>query len=202
MVTGFDLIHNNRPLQKHWIRRVAAYILDFIIASIPVLLLFLSLQIGFQRDILWFFPAVGGAVQVFYCAIFEYAKRQTVGKMLLGLRVEALKGGLSLHETIIRNISKIHGLLIIIDVLVGMATKGDPRQRYLDRVAETTVVSSSEPIHVDRYVREHLNIFHRDLEDEPSHEESPIFYICEECGGELKELKDNIYRCTQCGRVQ
>ncbi len=202
MVTGFDLIHNNRPLQKHWIRRIVAYVLDFIIASIPVWLIFVSLRIGFQRDVLWFFPTVGGAVQVFYCALFEYTKRQTIGKMLLGLRVEALKSGLSLHETILRNISKIHGLLVIIDTLVGMATRGDPRQRYLDRVAETTVITSSEPVHVDRYIREHLNILHRNIGAEEPNEEEKMFFICEECGGELEQVKDDVMRCSQCGRIQ
>ncbi len=203
MLTGFDLIHNNRPLQKHWVRRGIAYILDFIIASTIVWVAFIFLRIGFQRDILWFFPTVGGAVQVFYCAVFEYTKRKTVGKMLMGLRVEALKGGLSLHETIIRNISKIHGLLVIIDTLVGLATHGDPRQRYLDRVAETTVISSSEPVHVDRYIRDHLNILHKDIADDRSREDQQkMFYICEECGGKLEQVKGDVMRCTQCGRIQ
>ncbi len=172
-----------------------AFIIDFIIASVPVWLLFMSLRVGLQRDVLWFFPTVAGAIQVMYCAIFEYLKRQTIGKMAMGLRVEALMGGLSLYEAMIRNLSKIHGLLIILDTLVGFATKGDPRQRYLDRVAETTVISSSEPIHLDAYIRDHLNIFHRDTTG------VNLSLICEECGGDLEHTDGDNISCTRCGRT-
>jgi len=43
---------------------------------------------------------------------------------------------------LIRNVSKIYSLLWLLDVIIGMATVGDPHQKYTDRIAATTVVST------------------------------------------------------------
>ena len=40
----------------------------------------------------------------------------------------------------IRNISKIHLIILLVDTAIGLIIDGDPRQRYLDRIAKTTVV--------------------------------------------------------------
>lgn len=59
------------------------------------------------------------------------------------LKVTTVDGKLpTLDRTLIRDISKIHGLLWLIDTLIGMATVGDPHQKYSDRYAGTTVVST------------------------------------------------------------
>jgi len=42
----------------------------------------------------------------------------------------------------IRNVSKIYWLLLLLDVIIGMATVGDPHQKYSDRFAGTAVVST------------------------------------------------------------
>ncbi len=207
MVTGFDLIHNNRPLQKHWIRRIIAFLIDLFLSSMAAYVIIWLLGIRFMPSLLINFPVFAGLIQVFYSAICEYNNRQTFGKMLLDLKVEGLRGGLSLHETIIRNFSKIHGLLVLLDVIVGMATRGDPRQRYLDRVADTTVTSTPEPRHIDEYLREHLRI-HRRSHTPPSHEphqgnEPPIQKdSCEICGGGLEHAGGALMRCMDCGRIQ
>ncbi|MFO7992387.1 MAG: RDD family protein [Thermoplasmata archaeon] len=162
MVTAFDLIGSNKPLQKHWIRRIAAYIIDFFISVVIAILLFgaLSLMAFFVFSLtgasLMPFVFVAGLVQVFYSAILEYTNRRTIGKMLVNLRVETLQYGLDFHETIIRNLSKIQGLLLFLDTMVGMATTGDPRQRFLDRVANTTVISKHEPHRVEEFLLGHL----------------------------------------------
>jgi len=41
----------------------------------------------------------------------------------------------------IRNISKIFWPLYLLDVIVGLATPGEPTQKYTDRIAGTIVVS-------------------------------------------------------------
>lgn len=152
MVTGFDLLQHNQPLQKHWVRRLIAYIIDFIISFVAAIIISLPFALAFAPYMFVSFPFWAGLIQVFYSAIFEYMSRQTVGKMLLDLEVEGMRGGLDLSETLIRNFSKIHGLFLLLDWIVGMATEGDPRQRFLDRISESTVTSTAEPRHFEDFL--------------------------------------------------
>ncbi|MFW6040810.1 MAG: RDD family protein [Thermoplasmatota archaeon] len=201
MVTGFDLISHNKPLQKHWVKRVIAYIFDVIISSLAVWIVFLPFTIGFGGQAFLYFPFSAGIVQVFYSAILEYWNRQTIGKMILDLEVEGTFGGLALHEAFIRNISKIHGLLLLLDWIVGMATEGDPRQRYLDRLSETTVVGTAQPKHVADFLSEHIRVPHHHTEEQElttQHESR----TCRECGGELEDIGGGKARCKECGRIQ
>ncbi len=199
MVTGFDLLHNNKPLQKHWVSRLIAYIIDFILSSIIVYWIFFFLiTFSLRYEMFWYFPMTAGMVQVFYSAILEYSYRKTVGKALMKLEVEQLTEEFYLSEALIRNFSKLHGLLLLLDWIVGMMTEGDPRQRYLDRLAETTVRSRGEPIHMREYIDDHL--FKSERKEEEVKEESEK--RCRECGGKLKGISEERYRCKDCGRIQ
>lgn len=197
MVTGFDLLPNNKPLQKHWLKRAIAYLIDFIISSVVVYIIFIPFTIGFGIRYISIFPFTAGVIQVFYSGIFEYSKRQTLGKMVLDLEVESLMGGMNLSEALIRNFSKVHGLLLLLDVIVGLATEGDPRQKYLDRVANTTVVGSIDPIHFKEFVSSHVPHPH-DGEVTTEIDKRQ----CRECGGDLEDIRGGKARCTECGRIQ
>ncbi|MGM0405201.1 MAG: RDD family protein [Thermoplasmatota archaeon] len=196
MVTGFDLLPSNKPLQKHWIKRVIAYLIDFILSSVLVYIIFIPFTIGFGLRYISVFPFTAGVVQVFYSGVLEYSKRQTLGKMVLDLEVESMMGGLDLSDALIRNLGKIHGLLLLLDVIAGLATEGDPRQKYLDRIANTTVVGSIDPIHLREFVSSHI----------PHHEEVVSSEIdnrqCRECGGDLEDIGGGKARCSECGRIQ
>jgi len=152
MVTGFDLIHHNKPLQKHWIKRVVAYIIDFILSSIGPFAVFTIISLGVGEAVFLYFPLVAGLVQVFYSAIFEAVFGYTVGKRILDLEVESLRQQLDFSRALIRNVTKVHGLLIILDWIASMTVEGDPRQRYLDRIAYTTVIGGSEPLHLPHFI--------------------------------------------------
>jgi uncharacterized RDD family membrane protein YckC len=67
----------------------------------------------------------------------------TLGKRVMGLKVQMLNGSKApSNKVLTRNISKILWFIFLVDILVGIATPGpDPRQRYFDRIAGTTVVS-------------------------------------------------------------
>ncbi len=203
MVTGFDLIHHNKPLQKHWVKRVIAYLADFFISSILIYIPLYLLGIAHMPRIFIYFPAIAGAFQVFYSAVLEFNNRQTLGKILLNLEVEGLRGGVALHEAIARNLSKIHGLIVLVDAVLGLATEGDPRQRYLDRMVDTTVTGTAEPHHFQDYIKRHR-------EEEPEEEPQPHFMErgiedirkCRECGGRLEEIGFGESRCVNCGRIQ
>jgi len=77
----------------------------------------------------------------------------TIGKKLLSIRVVALDGNLDLVHTIIRNLSKVYWLLFLFDLLLGAATHGDPRQRYFDRLARTTVTRVDQGAYMEEQFR-------------------------------------------------
>src|SRR6266498_5053538 len=137
MPSAFDLIGHNPALQEHWIRRLFAFLIDAVVVFVIGLFFAIPLKIfawpwwlsGFFFGLLWFV----------YSLLLEGLMGATIGKKLLSIRVVALDGNLDLVHTIIRNLSKVYWLVFLIDLLVGLATHGDPRQRYFDRLARTTV---------------------------------------------------------------
>jgi len=140
MVKAIDLIGSNKQLQDHWVRRIVAIIIDAIIlAVITWIIFYLLLDLpGF-----WMFtitPLLTGLIWVGYSFVLEGFNGATIGKQLLSLKVMATEGPMDFTKALVRNVSKIHGVLLLIDWLAGFFTDGDPRQRYLDRVIDTTVV--------------------------------------------------------------
>ncbi|MEW6069221.1 MAG: RDD family protein [Candidatus Thermoplasmatota archaeon] len=143
MVRGIDIIGSNKNLQSHWVRRIIAGIIDGVIVAIVfgalcVLLLF-SLFYG------WLFWLVGagfifGILWIVYFAVLEGLYGTTLGKKLLSLKVLSTSQSMDIAKGFIRNISKIYWLFLLVDIILGLVTEGDPRQRYLDRIANTMVV--------------------------------------------------------------
>jgi len=92
------------------------------------------------------FPFIVGLLMVLYVLYTEVNWGGTIGKRILGLRVQKVSGGrITYGQSFIRNISKIHPLLLLLDWLIGIATPGDRRQKYSDRMAGTVVVQESQP---------------------------------------------------------
>ena len=86
---------------------------------------------------------VQGLLFFLYAAVLDSTWGATIGKQIMNFKVTMLDGRpATFDRTLLRNLSKIHGLLWIIDVVVGMATVGDPHQKMSDRYAGTTVVST------------------------------------------------------------
>jgi uncharacterized RDD family membrane protein YckC len=147
MSTAFEKIGTDRQLQDHWIRRLIAGIIDsIIIAIISGIIAFLvslsALLLG-GFFLLSAFSFLSGGLFLVYASFFESSRGTTIGKQIMNLKVTTTDGKLpSLDKTLIRNISKIHWVLWLIDTLLGMATVGDPHQKYSDRFAGTTVAST------------------------------------------------------------
>jgi uncharacterized RDD family membrane protein YckC len=137
----------------HWVLRLIALVIDGIIISIVASILwslvFVSMLItgalfGYSYPLL--FPLIVGVLMVLYFAFFEVTWGASLGKRLLGLQVQTVKGGkVSFDKSIIRNISKIYWILLLLDWIIAVATPGDDRrQKYTDRIAGTTVVQVSQ----------------------------------------------------------
>ena len=135
-------ILHNFPLQEHWITRILASGFDYII------LVFVS---GFAKDLL--FPNLSfslinyilmmGAISFVYSIITESIFGYTVGKRLFGLKVVKVNSDKpNFKNVFIRNSSKIFFVFLILDMIGSSFKANNLHQRYLDKIAHTTVETS------------------------------------------------------------
>jgi len=145
----------------HWIYRLIAYIIDSIIVGIPatiiyylaILPLFTPSSVYYGVTVYgaapwWGFlilPFILGIFELLYFMVLDTIWGGTIGKRILGLQVQNVNGGrIQISKSFIRNISKIYGLLLLLDWLVGIITPGDKNQKFTDRIAATTVVQTKQ----------------------------------------------------------
>ena len=142
MVTGFDILGHNRKLRRHWLCRIYAILVDMAIVFISVGIVLLYL--GYDTILL---SGITASVAFFlYSAILEAATGKTIGKRIFRLKARPLKKGKKPGRLFLRNLSKLLWFIALpIDVIVGLAGRGDPRQRFSDRLLKTTVVHRREP---------------------------------------------------------
>jgi uncharacterized RDD family membrane protein YckC len=148
----------NQPFDiGHWVLRLIALIIDSIIlgiiAATIVFLLLVPLLFTGTLYPFWLgwgnylvFPFIIGILEVLYFVFFEVYMDATIGKKILGLKVQLVGGGkITFDKSFIRNISKIYWLFLLLDWVLGVVTPGpDQRQKYSDRIADTTVVQVSQ----------------------------------------------------------
>ena len=135
-------------LHRYWFRRCLAYLIDVFIVCMATILLDLILSLPLTLSILlrggwkgWGFtlPLSTGVVQLVYFTVMEWGLGSTVGKQLLDLRVEGVH---SLLKALIRNLTKLHLGILILDVIAGLLI-GDPRRKFTDALSETWVVEQT-----------------------------------------------------------
>lgn len=156
MSTQYGSTGQQVDMGNHWLLRIVAAIID----SIPWVIIGwvvwwalvwnagapLAVALGPISWLVWFFlvPIFYGLLFVIYSTVMESSvSADTLGKRFMGLKVQMLDGSKApSNKVLTRNLSKIFWIIFLIDFLIGIATPGpDPRQRYFDRIAGTTVVS-------------------------------------------------------------
>jgi len=97
------------------------------------------------------------AISILYFVLMEAKLGGTIGKKILKLRVVAIDDKMGVSKAFMRNLSKIGGILIgvflgwlfmivfiilfvLLDVYFGTGETPDPRQKYTDKMAGTTVI--------------------------------------------------------------
>ena len=151
-----------------------------------------------------------------------------MGKRLFGLKVTSLQGEMTGSKALMRNLSKIHILFFVFDLLAGALMEGDPKQRYMDRVAGTTVVtvqpipsapyqsptppvapSAPRPVQAmqgqaapppSEKPREEKPVYQYEMAQVPK-EEPAKPQECADCGGRLMTTGDGRKQCIRCGKV-
>jgi len=86
------------------------------------------------------FPFASGAITVIYFMIFESSRGASFGKSIMNLKVKTKDGSnVTIEKAFIRNISKLHPILLLLDLAAGLVTSTDLHQKYSDRIVNTTV---------------------------------------------------------------
>ena len=147
MVTGLDLIGHNRPLQQHWLKRIVAFIVDAVLVLFPLWIVLELMHISAIQV----YGFASGMFFFLYSAIAEGLWHRTPGKELMGLKVYSLAGKMDLHKAMVRSVAKFFWYILPpLDMLIGLASFGDPRQRLSDRIGGTTVVGAAVPTSLER----------------------------------------------------
>ena len=154
--TGFDRLRYDFNAQSLWLLRLIAYVVDTAIVAVVGLLLvalaYVPLAVGSAlggqwgwRGV-WQIPFFIGSAQVIYFTVMESYHGASFGKQLMGLRVEAEAGGRpTVTQALTRSVSKVHGALLLLDVLIGLLMGEDPRDRFTDTLAKTYVARYGSP---------------------------------------------------------
>ena len=153
--TGFELLRDDKSVQDHWAKRLIALIIDAAIVSVTLaviaILAAIPFLIGFPATIgsfpAWWFgwwglagAGLGSIVIFLYFFLAEGLYSRTIGKEIMGLRVEKVDGRpLEFRDSFVRNISKIYWVLLLLDVVVGLGTHGEMSQKWSDRYIGTKV---------------------------------------------------------------
>jgi uncharacterized RDD family membrane protein YckC len=148
-VSGIDALANDQKAQEYWVERLIALVVDYVVVyvilgivtaviAIPALLTggaaFFGVVFG-GVAVLW------GVIFVVYNAVMEMSSGASIGKKLFRLKVVSRRGSNpTFTEAFIRNLSKIYWLLLLLDVIVGLAVSRGYQQKYSDHFMKTTVV--------------------------------------------------------------
>jgi len=138
MPTGYDLLEHSHGFRMHMLRRLIGAFIDIVVIFIPVIIIIYILKIE-SKDIIA--GIVSGFGWFFYSVLFEGYKGTTLGKRVTGHIVVSLNGPMTYTKAIIRNVPKIFWYLFLpVDFFVGLSISKDPRQRWTDGVANTSII--------------------------------------------------------------
>jgi uncharacterized RDD family membrane protein YckC len=160
--TELDRLTKDSGTQEYWLRRVFAFVIDllvvsvieFFIAAVVFFPIFLATGIVFPLASLGFFlnllsplslllSGFTALVLLIYFTVAETAYRKTFGKALLGLVVVTTDGSpLNIGRAFVRNVSKVHWLLLLLDLVAGFITPLQAGQKFSDHLVNTNVSRS------------------------------------------------------------
>jgi len=141
MATGVDMVLDDKKAQEFWLRRIIAYMIDVIIIYVPIeIISSYAWSLGYYHQAPW---VIAGTLMVVYTSLFEAELGYTIGKRIMDVEVVSLDARpYDIKRGIIRNITKIHFALLVIDMIGGLLQEGISNQRYLDTVSNCEVVDT------------------------------------------------------------
>ncbi|HXV88083.1 MAG TPA: RDD family protein [Nitrososphaeraceae archaeon] len=146
---------DNRPVEvilASWTDRFVAWLIDFIIVSVGLGILFALLALPFwfsdngngmaivHRDFGSFHYLLSSAVFFAYWTYFEHTSGQSIGKRLLKIKSTDMsgKGGVDIKSALLESFGK--SFLLPIDVILGWLFTNNKRQRIFNKISNTIVI--------------------------------------------------------------
>lgn len=152
--TGLSALMAERTAQEYWLKRLVAFVVDAIIVYLVVGIIvaaaalpayFTSLFVpGATANVSFFggfFAAIANLLFVLYFTVAEAEYGKTVGKHFMGLHVQTDSGQRpNMGTSLLRNVSKIYWVLLLLDVVVGLALDVGYTKKFSDKYLGTRVV--------------------------------------------------------------
>ncbi len=207
-----EAILHDGTLQDHWLRRILAIAVDGSIIFFVLAMLSIAAYLLQALDPLGPYGSFGpydflvgrlwglffGLFAVAYFVLFEGSAGRTPGKAIFGLRVAPTAGPMGFSKALVRNISKIHWILLFLDLILGFFTTGDPRQRFTDRLAETTVSRTGQAGYAEEKFR-YPQFSHTSAVPTQGSVAREEHAYCSRCGAPLTALAGGGKECPSCG---
>jgi uncharacterized RDD family membrane protein YckC len=153
-VSGFDALTKDSKAQSYWAYRLVALIIDALIVFVPLAIITVIVAVfvalGGPFGFTPFGIIFGGVVSILWYLLFilynmvaESTWGAGFGKRFMHLKVISKSGSNpTMGEAFVRNISKIYWLILLLDVIVGLAVSKDYHQKYSDKLMGTSVVQA------------------------------------------------------------
>ena len=147
--SGFETLTKDQKAQEYWVERLVAFVIDAVIVFIVLVVLTALIAIPALFTGGWaFFGAVFGGVAflwglifVLYFTVMESSGGASIGKRTFHLKVVSkTNANPTFGEAFVRNLSKIYWLLLLLDVIVGLALSHGYQEKYSDHFMGTKVV--------------------------------------------------------------
>ena len=198
--------------ENYFPKRFGAYIIDSLLVLFVLLVPFFLFGADMtDPTVLWLFVFCLGMATLIFKSAFEYFKKETPGKNLLGLNIVVLAEDVPVEAFFIRNVSMVLPLVVpALDMAYGYFTSVDNRQRLLDKMNKMLVVEVM-PVLVREIVRRPVRI-----EPRPEPERFRLGFdegyargTCPRCGAPYRVLPPGNtgfsglwnHRCTWCNSL-
>jgi len=152
-VSGISILSRDVRAQEYWAKRFFAFVIDAVVvyaliglaaaaAALPAFLAGLAVP-GYSLQIFPFgayFGTFASLLLVLYFTLAEATYGKTIGKRVMGLHVSTEGGGRpTLGASFLRNLSKINWVLLLLDVILGLALEVGYTRKFSDRFLGTSV---------------------------------------------------------------
>lgn len=129
-------------MEYFWGRRFVALIFDGIILTLMMWILssliYPLIVATSTFTVLNYWLLMAALIIITYFTYMEGKNGTTLGKSLMGLRVETSTGEMNYRIAFVRNLSKILWVPLILDLILGFLF-GDSNDRYLNQASNTWV---------------------------------------------------------------
>ena len=152
--SGLTALTRDARAQEYWVKRLIAYAIDAAVvylviglatAAVALPSFFASIFVpGYSSPSFpfgAFFGPLADLFLVLYFTLAEVTYGVTIGKRVMGLKVVA-EGGVrpTLGAAFLRNVSKIYWVLLLLDVVLGLALDMGYTRKLSDKFLGTSVV--------------------------------------------------------------